>query len=125
MATSAGSPFSDTREPAIVNPPTAPRRPPSPGPPPGERSQQAFDRGTGHGLLRLGAAEVGQVLPPVFAYWRELGSRFVTALCTRPDTDEYRADFPPPPDDLEVLAAAAPVMPGAEYLTADVLRSLW
>jgi non-specific serine/threonine protein kinase len=91
----------------------------------GERIRQSFERGAGHGLLRLGAAEVGQVLPPVFAYWRELGGRFVTALCTRPDTDEYRADLPPPPDDLEVLAASAPVMPGAEYLTADVLRSLW
>jgi non-specific serine/threonine protein kinase len=91
----------------------------------GERLRQAFDRGAGHGLLRLGAGEVGQVLPPVFAYWRELGGRFVTALCTRPDIDERRAELPPPPEDLEVLAAAAPVMPGAEYLTADVLLSLW
>jgi hypothetical protein len=91
----------------------------------GERIRQAFDRGAGHGLLRLGAAEVGQVLPPVFAYWRELGGRFVTALCTRPDVDGRRGVFPPPPQDLEALSAAAPVMPGAEYLTADVLLSLW
>ncbi len=76
-------------------------------------------------MLRLGAAEVDQVLPPVFTYWREFGGRFVTALCTRPDTDERRAEIPPPPDDLEVLAAAAPVMPGAEYLTVDVLVGLW
>ncbi|MCU0241549.1 MAG: hypothetical protein MUF51_03895, partial [Vicinamibacteria bacterium] len=44
------------------------------------RLREAFERGSGHGLLRLGAAEVGQILPPVFAYWRELGGRFVTAL---------------------------------------------
>jgi hypothetical protein len=49
----------------------------------GARIQQAFERGSGHGLLRLGAAEVGQVLPPVFGYWRDIGSRFVTALCSR------------------------------------------
>jgi len=49
-----------------------------------ERIPQAFARGAGHGLLRLGPPELGQVLPPVFAYWRELGSRHVTALCTRP-----------------------------------------
>jgi len=91
----------------------------------GERIRHAFDRGAGHGLLRLGAGEVGQVLPPVFAYWRELGGRFVTALCTRPDIDERRVELPPPLDDLEVLAASAPVMPGAEYLTTDVLLSLW
>jgi non-specific serine/threonine protein kinase len=64
-------------------------------------------------LLRLGGGEVGQVLPPVFAYWRELGGRFATAICTRPDIDERRAEFPPPPEDLELMAAAAPVMPGA------------
>src|SRR5206468_4095279 len=49
------------------------------------RMRQAFARGAGHGLLRLGGAEVGQVLPPVFTYWREFGGRYVTALCTRPD----------------------------------------
>ena len=37
----------------------------------GGHIRQAFDRGAGHGLLRLGAGEVGQVLPPVFAYWRD------------------------------------------------------
>ena len=90
------------------------------------RLERAFARGAGHGLLRLGAAEVGQVLPPVFAYWRELGARWVTALCTRPDVEERRDEIPPPSEpELEALSAAAPVMPGAEYLTADVLRALW
>jgi hypothetical protein len=91
----------------------------------GERILRAFDRGPGYGLLKLGAAEVGQILPPVFSYWRELGSRFVTALCTRPDTEDRRNEPPSPPEDLPGLAASAPLMPGAEYLTAEVLRSLW
>jgi len=34
------------------------------------RLRQAFGRGAGHGLLRLGAAEAGRHLPPVLAYWR-------------------------------------------------------
>jgi non-specific serine/threonine protein kinase len=94
------------------------------------RIDRAFARGTGHGLLLLGAAEVGSVLPPVFAYWRELGARYVTALCTRPDTVEARAaeiapPAPPADEELESLASAAPVMAGAEYLTAAVLRALW
>ena len=87
----------------------------------GERIRQAFERGSGHGLLRLGGAEVGQVLPPALSYWRDLGSRFVTALCTRPETEGRKHTLPPPPDDLETLAAGAPLMPGAEYLTADLL----
>jgi non-specific serine/threonine protein kinase len=74
----------------------------------------------------LGAAEVGNVLPPVFAYWRDLGSLYVTALCTRPDIEEGRAQIQPPSEpDLESLASAAPVMPGAEYLKAGTLRALW
>ncbi len=89
------------------------------------RIRAAFDRGSGHGLLHLGAAEVGQAMPPVFAYWREVGGRFVTALCTRPDTDEFETDLPPPADDLGTLAAASPPMPGGEYLTDGVLRELW
>jgi non-specific serine/threonine protein kinase len=93
----------------------------------GGRVRTAFDQGAGHGLLRLGAAEVGQVLPPVFAYWRDFGSRFVTALCTHPDLEGHKVDLPTPPpyEDLEELAAAVPLMPGAEYLTVDILRSLW
>jgi non-specific serine/threonine protein kinase len=90
------------------------------------RLRDAFDRGAGHGLLRLGAGEVGQLLPPALSYFRELGGRYVTALCTRPDAATTLAALPPPADDeLAALALAAPAMPGAEYLTTDVLRALW
>jgi non-specific serine/threonine protein kinase len=91
----------------------------------GERIRQAFDRGTGHGIFRLGAAEVGQVLPPVFTYWRELGNSFVTALCTQPDMEENKGELPLPPEDLEMMAVAAPLMSGAEYLTTNILHDLW
>ena len=97
-----------------------------------QRIEEAFAKGTGDGLLLLGATEVGTVLPPVFSYWREFGSRFVAALCTSPGSTSTagRAEplaLPPPPTagELEALAAAAPLMPGAEYLTPSVLESLW
>ncbi len=48
------------------------------------RLQLAFERGTGEGLLQLGAGEVSTPLPPAFAYWRDFGQGFVTALCARP-----------------------------------------
>jgi superfamily II DNA or RNA helicase len=92
------------------------------------RLQNAFARGSGHGLLQLGASEVGVALPPVFSYWREFGARYVTALCTRPagETHSTIAHNPSPPDaELAWLALAAPPMTGAEYLTASVLQSLW
>ena len=53
------------------------------------RLEQAFARGGGHGLLALGADEVGTSLPPPsLAYWREFGTRYVTALCALPGLGE-------------------------------------
>ncbi len=92
------------------------------------RLEESFARGSGHGLLQLGAGEVGTALPPVFGYWREFAARYVTAICTLPDVDDRGepAHAPSPShEDLESLALAAPPMTGAEYLTASVLQTLW
>ncbi len=92
------------------------------------RLQEAFGRGHGHGLLQLGAGEVGTALPPVLGYWREFGARYVTAVCTFPEVGDGREPgrIPAPPlGDLALLASAAPPMTGAEYLTAAVLQALW
>lgn len=92
------------------------------------RVLRAFERGAGHGLLCLGADEVGTSLPPGLAYWREFGVRYVTALCALPDVGEASTKpvVPSPSEEeLDRLAAAAPPMTGAEYLTAAVLASLW
>jgi non-specific serine/threonine protein kinase len=89
---------------------------------------RAFERGAGHGLLCLGADEVGTSLPAALAYWREFGVRYVTALCALPDVSEASAKpaVPSPnEEDLDRLATAAPPMTGAEYLTASVLANLW
>jgi len=94
----------------------------------GARLETAFGRGTGHGLLRLGADEVGAILPPVLSYWREFATRYVTALCALPDIGEGQTKSPvpiPADEDLNKMAAAAPPMAGAEYLTASVLADLW
>jgi hypothetical protein len=94
----------------------------------GLRLEKAFIRGSGHGLLWLGADEVGTALPPVVSYWRELGVRYVTALCALPGVGDGRTKplVPIPADgELDRMAAAVPPMTGAEYLTAAVLANLW
>jgi superfamily II DNA or RNA helicase len=94
----------------------------------GARLEAAFARGPGHGLLYLGADEVGTVLPPVWSYWRELGARYVAALCALPGLDEARTKPPVPAPaggDLTGIVAAVPPMTGAEYLTPTVLADLW
>ena len=92
------------------------------------RIETAFARGAGHGLLQLGAEEVGRALPPLLAYWRDLGTRYITALCALPGLNEASAKpavAAPGEGELDTLAAAVPPMTGAEYLTPAVLAELW
>jgi hypothetical protein len=86
-----------------------------------QRLRDSFGRGAGHGLLQLGAGEVGTALPAAFGFWREFGARYVTALCTSPGA----VVAAPSAEDFAILAAGAPPMAGAEYLSATVLGSLW
>ncbi len=95
------------------------------------RLAEAFARGAGHGLLQLGAGEVGTALPAAFGYWRDFGARYITAMCATPapaesgETGREAHLAVPSPQDLETLAADVPPMMGAEYLTPPVLRALW
>ncbi len=94
-----------------------------------ERLRSTFERGPGHGLLQLGAGETGTALPPVYAYWREFGARYVTGLCVQDEHTQAPRRQPrvtnPPMEELERLASAVPPMTGSEYLNATVLQSLW
>ena len=90
----------------------------------GQRLAQAFALGAGHGLLQLGAVEVGSALPPALAWWRDLAARYVAALCATPEDAEI-AVAPPDAATLDSLVADAPPMIGAEYLTPDHLTRLW
>ena len=97
------------------------------------RLDQAFAQGSGHGLLRLGAGEVGEALPPVFAWWREFATRYVASVCLQSSgADGAASPSAVLPDvgaltesDLVGLVLTAPMMPGSEYLTTDVLGALW
>src|ERR1039457_5754901 len=85
-----------------------------------QRLRESFARGSGHGLLQLGAGEVGTAVPAVFSYWREFAARYVTALCTHRDAysdtianSRLTQPVAPPADvELEWLAMAAPLMTG-------------
>src|SRR5208282_6049286 len=83
----------------------------------GIRLEKAFIRGSGHGLLWLGADEIGTVLPPVLSYWREFGGRYVTTLCALPGIAESRVKPPVPApanSELEQMVFAVAPMAGAE-----------
>ena len=90
------------------------------------RLDGAFARGSGHGLLELGAVDVGIALTADLAYWRDFSARFVASVCALPDVDGHHESIPlPETSELEGIAASAPPMTGAEYVTAAVLHALW
>ena len=93
------------------------------------RLTEAFASGAGPGLVRLGAGEVGQALPPVFVWWRGFATRYIGAVCLNAPGREEDAAVPviPPLDagELASLVMTAPMMTGAEYLTDSVLLALW
>jgi len=94
-----------------------------------QRLERKFDLGAAHGLLDLGLREVGTALPPVVAFWRDFGARYVTTLCTSAEaaTTDRTPDTiaAPSQDELAGLVAAAPPMDGGEYLSPAVLEALW
>ncbi|MBV9622824.1 MAG: DEAD/DEAH box helicase [Acidobacteria bacterium] len=93
-----------------------------------ERIEKAFARSPGHGLLQLGASEIGVALPPTLSFWRDFAAQYVAAVCTRTDggPQRTRTQVPvPPQSELDQLVLSAPPMRGAEYLTAAVLTRLW
>ena len=95
------------------------------------RLTEAFARGTGAGLVQLGAGEVGRVLPPSFSWWREFAGRYVaSSLLHRPGTPDDKPVLSALPEvaapdaaELAALVLTAPMMPGSEYLEPDVLRA--
>ena len=91
------------------------------------RLEKAFARGAGHGLVLLGADEVGATLSPTLSYWRKLGARYMTALCALPGMGERNKPPVPIPanGELDTMATAVPPMIGAEYVTTEVLVNLW
>ena len=92
------------------------------------RLERAFARGSGHGLLSLGVDDPGAILPPALSWWRDFGTRFVAAICAAPNREGDGAAIQTPaldPTELAGLADSPPIMTGAEYLSAEVLSSLW
>src|SRR6516165_6077501 len=92
------------------------------------RLYREFARGSGHGLLSLGLDDVGRPLPPSLAYWRQLATHYMAAVCALPDIADSRVKpaVPHLPDaEFEAIAAAVPPMLGAEYVSGAVLGLLW
>lgn len=93
----------------------------------GKRLAKAFAGSAGEGLFVLAASRFDGPLPPSFGYWRDFAGRYLTELCHTPAlaTAEIDPIAPPGSGELASLILCAPPMVGAEYLSQEVLESLW
>jgi len=88
--------------------------------------RQAAERSSAHLLLSLATDTLDTALPPIAAFWREFGRRYLTRLCHTPELPPDGTGIEvPPEDELTALAGAVPPMPGAEYVSPDALLRLW
>ena len=88
----------------------------------------AFARSAAAGLLALAALPASEPLPASLTFWRGLVQEYLTRLCHIPRLREDGWQGGPDiPDDaaLDTISAAAPPLPGMEYLTRTQLAALW
>ncbi len=86
----------------------------------------AFSENDAAGLVTLGGHPGGEGADPTLRYWKNFADTFVRELCQVPDGVDSLPDLPAP--DAATLAGwilDVPPMRGAEYLSPDVLLSLW
>ena len=79
------------------------------------------------GLLALAAASVPHHVSASTGFWRDVAAHVLHALCHVPETEPFTHEAVAPPSAalLDEWVVNAPPMPGAEYLTLDVLRKVW
>jgi hypothetical protein len=104
----------------------------------------AFKESTASGLLQLAGIGNKTTLPLAFVFWRSWAQRFLKSISqldderfaalekaagSKPSSTAGKAEglgiAPPNELALAVLVAEAPPMRGLEFLTNELLRSLW
>ncbi|MBL7181157.1 MAG: DEAD/DEAH box helicase [Desulfobacterales bacterium] len=79
------------------------------------------------GLLFLGFCDKHVALSPSLEYWRNFARLFSRKLSQTPEleTIRHKAHIPIGKDQLVKLSENAPLMPGAEYISAELLETMW
>ena len=92
------------------------------------RLEQRLALSPGQGLLHLATDELEAAIPQSASWWRELARAYLTALCHTSDLEQTQ-EIPPIPapqeSELAQRVQGAPPMRGGEYLSVEVLVSLW
>jgi hypothetical protein len=86
----------------------------------------SFSKSEPAALIALGGHPAPPSSDAPVRFWKSIADTFIRALCQLPDGDSLPADFPRPDSaQLATWTLDAPPMPGAEYLSPEVLLALW
>jgi hypothetical protein len=90
--------------------------------------QEIFNRFTADGgLLYLGFCDNNIILTPSLEYWRNFAEQFARELSRTSELETLRhnADIAVDKNRLVKFADSAPLMPGSEYISAELLETMW
>ena len=87
--------------------------------------QSAFERYWDEGLFVLAAEKAETAGLQTLRYWQMIAGRYLTVLCHVPETAEAIEIAVPGEGELSSWLLTAPPMTGGEYLSVEVLRSIW
>ncbi|MGD8210038.1 MAG: DEAD/DEAH box helicase [Desulfobacterales bacterium] len=79
------------------------------------------------GLLFLGFSDKNVKLSPSLGYWRDFAGLFTRELSRTPDLEllRHKTNIPVDEDQLVQFTNSAPLMPGSEYVSAELLKTVW
>ena len=83
------------------------------------RINGAFSQGRGHGVLHLGAAELGTDLDPTLGFWRDLGQLFVAKICAALEPAQSGIEVFPEPELEELDGEGSVVVGGGQWVFGD------
>ncbi|MEZ6090456.1 MAG: DEAD/DEAH box helicase [Pirellulaceae bacterium] len=88
---------------------------------------RSFEQNMFAGLTYLSSTGCDQILPPSIQFWRDFATRYFKALCRQSSSNAVDWISPECPDEAALLELieAAPPMRGLEYVTAELLATLW
>jgi len=85
----------------------------------------AFERDWREGLFVLSAEKNNPAQSQTLRYWQNIGNRYLTELCHIPESEEAITVTSPGEGDFSTWLLTSPPMVGGEYISIDMLRSIW
>ena len=79
------------------------------------------------GLLFLGFCDKNVTLSPSLEYWRDFAGLFIRELSRTPELELFRhkTNIAVDANQLVHFTSCAPLMPGSEYISTELLKTVW